>query len=92
MVGPAVQVKVLSTDDAVPSEADAALALVHRLDDVAEEDALSKPVAAVAVVLAGVIRFTHLQARGWKSACRRSLCFKGLVRWGIGVIQVILLE
>lgn len=61
VVGPAVQVVVLSADDAVAGEAHAALALVHGLDGVAEEDALGEAVAAVAVVLTGVVWLTQLQ-------------------------------
>lgn len=60
LVGPSIQIKVLSTDDAVSSVANTALALVHRVTEVTKEDAFSILVATVAVVLAGVVGFTHL--------------------------------
>lgn len=63
LVGPSIQIKVLSTDDAISSITNAALTLVHRVAEVSKEDALCILVATVAVVLTGVVRFTHLFMR-----------------------------
>lgn len=60
LVGPSIQIKILTTDDAVSSITNPALTLVHRVSEVTEEDAFGKLVTAVAVVFAGVVGFTNL--------------------------------
>lgn len=60
LVGPAIQVKVLPTDDAIAGIANPTLTLVHGVNEMTEEDAAGRLVAAVGVILAGVVRFTHL--------------------------------
>lgn len=60
LVGPSIQIKVLSTDDAVSSITNTAFTLVHRVTEVSQEDAFSILVATVAVILTGVVGFTHL--------------------------------
>lgn len=64
LIGPSIQIKVLSTDDAISSITNTALTLVHRIAKVTKEDAFSILVATVAVVLTGVVGFTHLFMRG----------------------------
>lgn len=63
LVGPSIQIKVFSTNDAVSSITNTALTLVHRVAEVSQEDAFSILVATVAVVLTGVVGFTHLFIR-----------------------------
>lgn len=63
LVWPSIQIKVLSTDDAISSITNTALALVHWVTEVTKEDAFSILVATVAVVFAGVVGFTHLFIR-----------------------------
>jgi len=63
LVGPSIQIKVLSTDDSVSSITNTALTFIHRVVNVAKEDAFSILVATVAVVLTGVVGFTHLFMR-----------------------------
>lgn len=60
LIGPAVQVRVLSTDEAVPSVTSATLALVHRVAEVADVDAFRVFVAVVGFFLARVLGFAHL--------------------------------
>lgn len=60
LIGPSIKIKVLSTYNAISSITNAALALVHRLCDVAEEDTLSILMATVGIVFTWVVRFTHL--------------------------------
>lgn len=60
LIGPAIKIKVLSTHNAISSVTNTALALVHGLSDVAEEDTLSVFMATVGVVFTWVVRFTHL--------------------------------
>lgn len=63
LVGPAVQVRVLPADEPVARVACLALALVHGVAEVAQEDAVRVPVAAVRLVLARVLWLTHLRRR-----------------------------
>lgn len=63
LVGPSIQIKVLSTDDAISSITDTAFTLVHWVTKVTKEDAFRILVATVAVVFAGVVGFTHLFIR-----------------------------
>lgn len=63
LVWPSIQIEVLSTNDAVSSITNTALTLVHRVTEVSQEDAFSILVATVAVVLTGVVGFTHLLIR-----------------------------
>lgn len=64
LVGPAIQVGVLPTDEPVACVARLALALVHGVAEVAQVDALCVLVAAVRLVLARVFRLTHLHDEG----------------------------
>lgn len=63
LIGPAVQVRVLSTDEAIPSVTSATLTLVHRVTEVADVDAFCMFVAVVGFVLARVLGFTHLNGQ-----------------------------
>lgn len=63
-IGPAVQVRVLPTDEPVASIASLALTLVHGVAEVAQVDALGMLVATVSPVLAWVFWLTHLGAKG----------------------------
>lgn len=61
MIGPAVEVRVLAADVAVPGIADFTITFVHGVTEVAHVDTLSRPVAVVGLVFAGVFCFTNLQ-------------------------------
>lgn len=63
LIRPAVQIWVLSTDEAIPSVAGATLTLVHRVAEVADVDAFRMFVAVVGFVLARVLGFTHLRGQ-----------------------------
>lgn len=60
LIGPAVQIRVLSTDEAVPGVTGATLALVHGVAEVADVNALCMFVAVMGFFLAGILGFTHL--------------------------------
>lgn len=60
LIGPTVQIRVLSTDEAVPSVTSATLTLVHGVAEVADVNALRMFVAVVGLVLARVLGFAHL--------------------------------
>lgn len=60
LIGPAVQIRVLSTDEAVPSVTSATLALVHGVAEVADVNALCMFVAVMGFVLARILGFAHL--------------------------------
>lgn len=60
LIGPTIKIKVLSTHNAISSITNTALAFVHGLSDVAEEDTLCILMATVGIVFAWVVRFTHL--------------------------------
>lgn len=61
LIRPAIKVRVLAADESVPSVTDLTLALKHGLTEVAEVNALSRPVAVVGFFLAGVFLLTHLK-------------------------------
>lgn len=63
LVGPAVQVCVLPTDDAVAGVARLALAAVHGVTVVAQVVALGILVAVVCAVRAGVAGLAHLRVQ-----------------------------
>lgn len=63
LIGPAVQIRVLSTDEAISGVTSATLTLVHRVAKVADVDALRMFVAVVGFVLARVLGFTHLNGQ-----------------------------
>lgn len=77
LVGPPVQVRVLPADEPVTRVPRLALALVHGVAEVAQVDALRVPVAAMGLVLAGVLGLTHLGGRatpvGWYEAMHSGL-------------------
>ena len=60
VIGPAVQVGVLPADEAVPCVADLTVTLVHGVAEVAEVHTVCVPVAVMGLILAGVLRLTHL--------------------------------
>lgn len=60
LIGPAIKVRVLAADKAVPSIADLTLAFKHGVTEVVKEYALSGPVAVVSLVFAGVFLLTLL--------------------------------
>lgn len=63
LIGPAVQIRVLSADEAIPSVTSATLTLVHGVAEVADVDAFRMFVAVVGFVLARVLGFTHLNGQ-----------------------------
>lgn len=63
LIGPAVQIRVLSTDEAIPSVTSATLTLVHRVAEVADVDAFCMFVAVVGFFFARVLGFTHLKGQ-----------------------------
>lgn len=63
VIGPAVQVRVLSANEAVSGVARPTLALVHGIVEVADVDAFGIFVAAVGLVLAGILGLTHLKGK-----------------------------
>lgn len=63
MIGPAVQIRVLSADEAIPSVTSATLAFVHGVAEVTDVDAFRVLVAIVGFVLARVLGFTHLNGK-----------------------------
>lgn len=60
LIGPTVQIWVLSTDEAVPSVTSATLTLVHGVAEVADVNAFCMFVAVMGFVLARILGFTHL--------------------------------
>lgn len=60
LIGPTVQIWVLSTDEAVPSVTGATLTLVHGVAEVADVNALCMLVAVMGFLLARILGFTHL--------------------------------
>lgn len=60
-VRPAIQVWVLSTNEAISSVASPTLALVHGVTEVADVDAFGILVTVVGLVLARILWLTHLQ-------------------------------
>lgn len=71
LIGPAVQVGVLSTQEAISSVTGPTLALVHWVTEVTDVDALSIFVTVVGLVLARVFWFTDLNEKhtSWYTAC-----------------------
>lgn len=67
LVGPAVQVGVLSADVSVPSIAGLALTAEHGLCVVPQVDTAGVRIAVVGSVIAGVTRLTDLQTRPRRS-------------------------
>lgn len=63
LIGPAIQVRVFSTDEAVSSVTGSTFTLEHRVIKVAGVDTFGIFVAAVGLVLAWVLWFTHLKER-----------------------------
>lgn len=63
LIGPAVQVRVLSADETIPSITSATLTLVHRVAEVADVDTFCMFVASVGFFLARVLGFTHLNGQ-----------------------------
>lgn len=63
LIGPAIQVWVFSTDEAISSVTGPTLTLVHRVTEVADVDAFSIFVTVVGLVLAWVLWFTHLKKK-----------------------------
>lgn len=61
VVGPPVQIGVVSTQEAIASKPDSTHTLEQGLGREAEVNALGILVAGVCVVFARVVRFTHLQ-------------------------------
>lgn len=61
LIGPAIKVRVLAADKAVPSIADLTLTFKHGVSEVAKVDTLSGPVAVVSLVFAGVFLLTLLK-------------------------------
>lgn len=72
LIGPTIKVKVLSTHDTISSIASTAFTLVHGLSDVTEEDTLRVFIAAVAVVLTRVVRFTNLYNKGTQNSASKT--------------------
>lgn len=60
LIWPTIKIKILSTHNAISSITSTALALVHGLSDMAEEDALCILMATVSIVFTWVVWFTHL--------------------------------
>lgn len=64
LIGPAIQVRVFSTDKTISSIANPALTLVHRVTEVAEVDAFSVFMTVMGLVLAWVLWLAHLEEEG----------------------------
>lgn len=63
LIGPAIQIWVFSTNEAVSSVTSPALTLVHRVTEVADVDAFGIFVTVVGFVLAWVLWLTHLKKK-----------------------------
>lgn len=61
LIGPAIKVRVLTADDAVTSIANLTLAFEHGVTEVAKVDTLSRPVAVVSPLFAGVFLLANLK-------------------------------
>lgn len=60
LVGPAIQVRVFSTNEAISGITGPALTLVHRVTEVADVDTFGRFVTVVGLVLAWVLWLAHL--------------------------------
>lgn len=63
LIGPAIQVGVFSTNEAISSITGPTLTLVHRVTEVADVDAFGIFVTVVRLVLAWVLWLTHLKKK-----------------------------
>lgn len=64
LIGPAIQVRVFSTKEAISSVTSPTLTLVHRVTEVADVDAFGIFVTVVGPVLAWIFRLAHLREKG----------------------------
>lgn len=88
LVGPAIQIRVFATQEAIAREPDGAHALEQHLRCQAQVQTVSVLVAGVCVVFAGIVRFAHLwpEQKEYKVIHDRSWVGVG---WGVGVNIVI---
>lgn len=63
LIGPTIQVRVFPTKEAISGVTGPALALVHRITEVADVDTFSIFVTIVGIVFAWVLRLTHLKKK-----------------------------
>lgn len=88
LVGPAIQIRIFSTDKAISSIANFTLTFVHRVTEVAKVNALSKPMTTMGLVLARVLRFTNLLDLKDGRSLTLDLAFLGILLYYTGVITL----